>query len=188
MARYSAAFPADDDVAPAIATFEASLALMHEVGDEWGAAFVAGWIARCLVAQGKDTEALAAAQENVTTHQRLGDMWGTGMAIGMLGQSEPAGGRPGCSARLRRAGPELAHPGWTSSQSGRRLGAAGRYRRGRERPGGGRLRLSRGDCLLEGLGNRPYATNCEAGWPRCRAKQDPANSLHPFSPGLLSDS
>lgn len=85
MARYSATFFADGDVASAIKTFETSLSLMRAVGDEWGVAFVLGGIARCRVAVGDTNQAIIdVVRQNVETHQRLGDTWGTGMAMGML--------------------------------------------------------------------------------------------------------
>ena len=85
MARYSAAFFADGDVTLVVETFETSLSLMRAVGDEWGVAFVLGWIARCRVAVGDTTQGIMdVVRQNVETHQRLGDTWGTGMAMGML--------------------------------------------------------------------------------------------------------
>ncbi len=157
MARYSAAFPADHDVAPAIAAFEASLALMHEVGDEWGAAFAAGWIARCLVAQGKDAEALAAAKENVTTHRRLGDTWGTGMAIGMLASLSMQAGD------LAAARDYAEQAQMLRTQVGHRHSLAVGWEllagiaEAENRPEEAASAYREAIALLESLGNRPYA-------------------------------
>ena len=157
MARHSASFLADHDMAPAIASLEASLALMREIGDEWGAAFATGWIARCLVAQGKVAEALVAAQGNVATHQRLGDTWGAGMATGMLASlSMQAGDLAAARDYAEQAQNLRAQVGHRHSMAvGWEMLAE--IAEAENRPEEAATAYREAIAILESLGNRPYS-------------------------------
>ena len=178
MARYSAAYFSDNaDVPPALESLEASLALMRAVADEWGIAFVAGWIARCRVVQGEASQAIMlGVLENVAIHRRLGDVWGTGMAMGMLASlSLQAGDLSAAREYAEQAQSLRAQVGHRHSLAvGWDLLATIAERENN-------LNAAVAACreaiiLLEGLGNRPYADEMRAKLAALMSKQAARNA------------
>lgn len=116
-------------------------------------------MARCLVAQGRTAEAIAAAQENVAVHERLGDVWGQGMAIGMLASlAMQSGDLAAARAYAERAQALRTRVGHRHSIAvGWEL--LGDIAQAENKPDEAAAAYREAIALLESLGNRPYAAD-----------------------------
>ena len=157
MALYGGTFQGQGEVALAVRSFQTSLGLFAEVGDEWGSAFVLSWLARCHMAQDEHILALAEAEASLAGFQRLGNPWGMGLTLSSLAELKLQAGDLIAARQLAEEAQTLRRQVGHRHSLGVGLDLLARIALQEHKLDEAAAFYREAILLFESLGNRPYA-------------------------------